>query len=118
MAEEQVNPPSRPKASPPDYQKYDLGDFKLQSGSSLPSAWIAYKTFGAPSSPAILYPTWYSGAISDNEWLLGADKALDPGKYFIIITALFGNGQSISPSKLKHFSVSQGEFLRQRPCPA
>lgn len=98
MAEGEVNLPSRPKASAPDYQKYDLGDFELQSGSTLPSAWIAYKTFGTPSSPAILYPTWYSGSISDNEWLIGADKALNPDKYFIIIAALFGNGQSISPS--------------------
>ena len=77
---------------------YDLGDFKLQSGASLPGAWIAYKTFGDPKSPAVLYPSWYSGTIADNEWLIGEDKTLNPKKYFIIITALFGNGQSISPS--------------------
>jgi homoserine acetyltransferase len=81
-----------------DYKTFDLGDFKLQSGSSLPGAWIAYKTFGDSSSPAVLYPSWYSGLIGDNEWLIGEDKALNPKKYFIIITALFGNGQSISPS--------------------
>jgi len=77
---------------------YDLGDFKLQSGASLPGAWIAYKTFGDPKSLAVLYPSWYSGTIADNEWLIGEDKTLNPKKYFIIITALFGNGQSISPS--------------------
>ncbi|KAL9628628.1 MAG: hypothetical protein Q9164_007198 [Protoblastenia rupestris] len=98
MAKGEIDLPSRPKVSSPDYQKYGLGDFKLQSGSTLPSAWVAYKTFGAPSFPVILYPTWYSGSISDNEWLIGADKALNPDKYFIIITALFGNGQSVSPS--------------------
>lgn len=37
-------------------------------------------------------------AISDNVWLIGEDKTLSPRKYFIIITALFGNGQSSSPS--------------------
>lgn len=84
-----------------DYEKYDLGDFKLQGGGVLPGAWIAYKTFGDSGSPAILYPSWYSGAIGDNEWLIGEDKALNPNKYFIIITALFGNGQSISPSNSK-----------------
>ncbi|KAK6352071.1 hypothetical protein TWF730_008903 [Orbilia blumenaviensis] len=84
-----------------DYKAYDLGDFKLQNGSVLPGAWIAYKTFGAPESPAILYPSWYSGLITDNEWLIGEDKALNPQKYYIIITALFGNGQSISPSNSK-----------------
>lgn len=81
-----------------DYQTYDLGDFQLQSGQTIPGAWIAYKTFGSSSRPAILYPSWYSGLISDNEWLIGEDKALNPDKYFIIITALFGNSQSISPS--------------------
>jgi homoserine acetyltransferase len=37
-------------------------------------------------------------AISDNFWLIGEDKTLSPQKYFIIIPALFGNGQSSSPS--------------------
>jgi len=77
---------------------YGLSDFRLQSGSTLPSAWIAFKTFGSPDLPAVLYPSWYSGLIADNEWLVGEDKTLNPQKYFIIITALFGNGQSISPS--------------------
>jgi len=85
----------------PDYETYDLGDLKLQNGETLPGAWIAYKTFGEKSLPTILYPSWYSGAISDNEWLIGSDKALNPTKYFIVITALFGNGQSISPSNSK-----------------
>ncbi len=81
-----------------DYSTFSLGDFTLQSGSTIPDAFIAYKTYGSPSNPAILYPTWYTGLISDNEWLIGSDKALDPNRYFIIIPALFGNGQSISPS--------------------
>ncbi|KAF6829448.1 hypothetical protein CMUS01_08158 [Colletotrichum musicola] len=81
-----------------DIKQFDLGDFKLQSGDVLPGAWIAYKTFGDPSLPAVVYPTWYSGAIADNEWLVGDDKTLSPTDYFIIIPALFGNGQSISPS--------------------
>ncbi|KAK1063541.1 hypothetical protein LTR12_006652 [Friedmanniomyces endolithicus] len=81
-----------------DYETYSLGDFKLKSGGSIPDAKIAYKTFGDPSNKAIIYPTWYSGAIADNEWLIGEDKCLSPKKYFIVITALFGNGQSSSPS--------------------
>uniref|UniRef100_A0A4E9DBR6 AB hydrolase-1 domain-containing protein n=1 Tax=Gibberella zeae TaxID=5518 RepID=A0A4E9DBR6_GIBZA len=81
-----------------DIKNYSLGNFTLQNGSVLPRAWISYKTFGDPSLPAVLYPSWFSGAISDNEWLIGNDKTLSPEKYFIIITALFGNGQSTSPS--------------------
>lgn len=39
-----------------EYQTYDLGDFKLQNGGSIPGAHIAYKTFGDVSNPAIIYP--------------------------------------------------------------
>ncbi|KAH8664396.1 homoserine acetyltransferase [Xylariales sp. PMI_506] len=81
-----------------DVKFYDLGDFPLKSGAVIPNARIAYKTFGNPANPAIIYPTWYSGKISDNEWLIGDGRALSPQKYFIIVPALFGNGQSSSPS--------------------
>lgn len=77
---------------------FPLGDFDLQSGQTLPGAWIAYKTWGDSSLPAVLYPSWFSGLISDNEWLIGEDLTLDPRKYYIVVPALIGNGQSISPS--------------------
>lgn len=82
----------------PEIKTFALGDFALVSGAVLPGAFIAYKTFGSPSLPAIIYPTWYSGLIADNEWLVGRDRALSPDRYYIIIPALFGNGQSTSPS--------------------
>jgi len=83
-----------------DYQTYKLGDFRLKSGGEIPDAFIAYKTLGDPSLPAIIYPTWYSGTISDNIWLTGSDKTLNPSEYYIIMPALFGNGQSSSPSNM------------------
>ena len=85
---------------PADYETYALGDWKLKDGSTIPNASIAYKTFGDPTLPAIIYPTWYSGSLSDNYWLIGEDKALNPKKYYIVVTALFGNGQSSSPSNM------------------
>lgn len=53
-----------------------------------------------PSSPAFYgrQLTRPSLVISDNFWLIGEDKTLNPKKYFIIIPALFGNSQSSSPS--------------------
>lgn len=81
-----------------DYETFKLGDWELESGEKIPDAHIAYKTFGAPSSPAIIYPSWFSGMISDNFWLIGEDKTLNPAKFYIIVPALFGNGQSSSPS--------------------
>jgi homoserine acetyltransferase len=51
----------------------------------------------------ILFLPWLTSiqlAISDSLWLTGSDKTLDPKKYYIIIPALFGNGQSSSPSNM------------------
>src|SRR6201996_1912529 len=84
-----------------DHAIFDLGDFVLQCGKTLRAAKLAYKTFGTLSSAkdnAIVYPTWYSGQHTENEWLIGPGKALDPDKYFIIIPNMFGNGLSSSPS--------------------
>jgi homoserine O-acetyltransferase len=84
-----------------DYEIFELGDVKLQSGATLRNAKLAYKTYGtlnADKSNVIVYPTWYSGQHYDNEWLIGEGMALDPQKYFIIIPNMFGNGLSSSPS--------------------
>ncbi|EGX91967.1 homoserine acetyltransferase family protein [Cordyceps militaris CM01] len=93
-----------------DFSTFDLGDFTLSSGETIPNAYIAYKTFGDKASPAIIYPTWFSGRIADNEWLVGAGKALDPARYFIIIPALIGNGQSVSPSNTRARRGSGAKF--------
>jgi homoserine acetyltransferase len=45
-----------------DYETYKLGSFKLKSGGEIPDAFIAFQTFGDPSLPAIIYPSWYSGS--------------------------------------------------------
>ncbi|ORX89979.1 homoserine acetyltransferase family protein [Basidiobolus meristosporus CBS 931.73] len=87
----------------PSIKLYQLGDFELQSGEILSSAYIAYRTYGSPKNPCILYPTWYSGTIvKGNEWLISTAehprRALDPNRYFIVVPALFGNGESMSPS--------------------
>ncbi|SPO23372.1 related to homoserine acetyltransferase family protein [Ustilago trichophora] len=84
---------------------FNLGDFELLSGEIIPNAHIAYRTYGDASKPAIVYPTWYSGTITDgNEWLIALPgkephtRSLDPSQFFIIVPALFGNGESSSPS--------------------
>ncbi|KAI6845783.1 hypothetical protein KC332_g4234 [Hortaea werneckii] len=82
----------------PPYQTYPLGDFALQTGTHIPQAHLAYKTYGDPQNPTIIYPTWFSGLIADNEWLISPTQTLDPTRYFIIVPALFGNSQSSSPS--------------------
>lgn len=84
-----------------DYEVYELGDVILQSGVTLPEAKLAYKTYGTLNNEkdnVIVYPTWFAGLHTDNEWLIGPSKALDPDKYFIIIPNMLGNGLSSSPS--------------------
>ncbi|WP_131735705.1 alpha/beta fold hydrolase [Actinomadura roseirufa] len=84
-----------------EHEIFDLGDFTLRHGATLRGARLAYKTYGtlAPDrGNAIVYPTWYSGRHWDNEWLIGPGMALDPGRYFIIVPNMLGNGLSSSPS--------------------
>ena len=84
-----------------DYDIFELGDVRLRMGATLRDAKLAYKTYGTlaeDKSNAIVYPTWYSGRHWENEWLIGEGMALDPGRYFIIVPNMLGNGLSSSPS--------------------
>ncbi len=84
-----------------DHEVFELGDVVLQSGLTLRGTKLAYKTYGrlsAAKDNAIVYPTWYSGQHTENEWLMGSGMALDPEKYFIVVPNMFGNGLSSSPS--------------------
>ena len=76
-------------------------NFKLESGAVLPEVRIMYATYGtlnAAGNNAVLLPSHYMADAHGYEWLIGPDKALDPAKYFLIATELFGNGKSSSPS--------------------
>src|SRR5690625_2398539 len=84
-----------------DYEIFDLGDVTLQSGVTLPNAFLAYKTHGKLNENkdnVIVYPTAFGDQHTQNEWMIGKDMALDPRKYFIIVPNLLGNGLSSSPS--------------------
>lgn len=86
---------------PADYEIFDLGDVRLQGGATIRACKLAYKTFGTLNSArdnVIVYPTWYSGHHTENEWLIGPGRALDPATHFIIIPNMLGNGLSSSPS--------------------
>lgn len=84
-----------------DYEIFDLGNVALQSGVTLPGAFLAYKTYGKLNEQkdnVIVYPTAFGDQHIQNEWLIGSGMALDPEKYFIIVPNLMGNGLSSSPS--------------------
>lgn len=85
------------------YATYELANFRLQRGTVLERATLAYQTYGEllpDCSNAILYPTSYGATHEDLQWLIGPERILDPRQYFIIIPNQFGNGLSSSPSNL------------------
>src|SRR5206468_6994543 len=84
-----------------DYEIFEAGDVALQDGMTLRGARLAYKTYGRldeARANVIVYPTSYGAQHHDTEWLIRPGRALDPGKYFIVIPNMLCNGLSSSPS--------------------
>ena len=80
---------------------FDLGNFPLTAGFTIPNARLAYTTHGTLSAAkdnAILFPNFLGGSDQALELYIGNDLALDPRKYFIVLPGQFGNGFSSSPS--------------------
>src|ERR1700735_2272967 len=85
----------------PVRHEFVIKNFKTESGVVLPEAHVVYGTYGhlnAARDNAVLLPSHYMAKLNGYEWLMGADKALDPAKFFLVTTELFGNGSSSSPS--------------------
>src|SRR5580700_9258910 len=85
----------------PQPQRLALGDIELQSGETLADAQLVYVTLGVLNEArdnAVVLPTYYTGQHWNYLTLIGAGRALDPDRYFIVIPNMFGNGLSSSPS--------------------
>lgn len=84
------------------FELISIGALPLEEGGGLPDCRLAVATHGqlnAAKDNAILVPTWYSGTSKIMEQVyIGAGRALDPGKYFIIVVNQIGNGLSTSPN--------------------
>jgi homoserine O-acetyltransferase/O-succinyltransferase len=81
--------------------EFVIKDFKTESGAVLPQARVVYGTFGtlnASGDNVVLLPSHYMADMNGYGWVIGAGKALDPGKLFLVASELFGNGRSSSPS--------------------
>ncbi|HET9837955.1 MAG TPA: alpha/beta fold hydrolase [Candidatus Angelobacter sp.] len=93
--------PEKPRIEPPQVHEFVIANFKTESGVTLPQAKVVYGTYGklnAAKDNVVLLPSHYMAEHTGYEWLIGADRALDPAKYFLVATELFGNGHSSSPS--------------------
>lgn len=83
-----------------DFETYSIGDFSLEEGGIIPNCQLAYKTYGELNEAkdnVIVIPTWFSGTHFAYDPYIGEGRALDPGKYFIVIINQIGNGLSSSP---------------------
>jgi homoserine O-acetyltransferase len=90
-------------AQRPEVERHEfvIANFHTENGAVLPEAHIVYGTYGKLNedhSNAILLPSHYMANRRGYEWLIGADRALDPSKLFLVTSELFGNGGSSSPS--------------------
>jgi homoserine O-acetyltransferase len=93
--------PHRATAADGDQQIGQLHTCKLAGGRTIDDCFLGYRTWGtlnAQQSNAILFPTWFSGNSGDMAQFVGADKMIDPAKFFLIAVDALGDGISSSPS--------------------
>ena len=86
-----------------DYEILNLGDFEFQTGTTIPDAKLAYKTYGKLNSEAnnaIILVHGVNGTHESTVSVLmeGEERAISPERHFIIAPNMFGNGVSSSPS--------------------
>ncbi len=87
--------------SEPTQHEFVIHNFTTESGVVIPRARVVYGTYGslnAARDNAVLLPSHYMADLHGYAWLIGAGKALDPTKLFLVTSELFGNGRSSSPS--------------------
>jgi homoserine O-acetyltransferase len=80
---------------------FELGNFRVASGYTIPNAKLAYTTHGALNAArdnAVLFPNFLGGTDAALEIYIGEGRPLDPAEHFIILPGQFGNGFSSSPS--------------------
>jgi homoserine O-acetyltransferase/O-succinyltransferase len=93
--------PADNKQESGERHEFVIANFRTENGVTLPAARVVYGTYGrlnADKTNVVLLPSHYMADFHGYEWLIGADKALDSSKLFLVATELFGNGRSSSPS--------------------
>src|ERR1700674_1210561 len=93
--------PTQIRAADGEQKFAELGTCKLTSARQIENCRVGYRTWGtlnAQGSNAILFPTWFSGNSSNLAAFVGADKMIDPAKFFLIAVDALGDGVSSSPS--------------------
>ena len=103
-----------------DYDLISIGRVELEEGGVIPDCELAVATFGTLNEAkdnAILVTTWFSGTHQIfRDIYIGAEHALNPEKYFIVVVNQIGNGLSTSPHNATgvNESISMSSFPRVR----
>ncbi|KAF3395791.1 Homoserine O-acetyltransferase [Penicillium rolfsii] len=80
-------------------QYFELKDFTFQNGVTLPAVRLAFREFNPSGQKVALIPTCFRGRINTTlNFTTGVLR-----DYHVIVVALFGNGESSSPSNTKNF---------------
>ena len=93
--------PSLARAADGDQQIGQLHTCKLSNGRQIDDCFLGYRTWGtlnAQQSNAILFPSWFSGNSNNIANFVGADKMVDPARFFLVAVDALGDGVSSSPS--------------------
>jgi homoserine O-acetyltransferase len=98
-----------------DFQLADIGDLPLEEGATLRGCQLAYQTLGtlnATRDNAVLIPTWYSGNHGVmRDTYVGAGRAIDPARHFVVLVNQIGSGLGSSPHNLAG-SYGRARFQR------
>ncbi len=91
--------------TPGDYdvtgiEYYKIPSFQFVSGETLPVN-VAYRSYNPSSAKKACIPTCYGGRINTTLAFNGTDGALS--SYHVVVIAMFGNGESSSPSNTPDF---------------
>ena len=81
-----------------------LGNFQLESGQTIRSLRIGYRTIGklnGQKSNIVIFPTWFTGTTKDLVDLVVPGKLVDSSKYYVILVDALGDGVTSSPSNSK-----------------
>lgn len=79
----------------------NIDSFTFESGEVVSNIKLVYQIRGdlnSDKSNAILIPSHYAANHNGYDYLIGAGNALDPTKHCLILTNMFANGVSSSPS--------------------
>ena len=100
------------------FELRSIGRFELEDGGVIEDLQLAVATYGDLNEArdnAILIPTWFSGTHQTWEQAyIGAGRALDPERYFLVVVNQIGNGLSTSPHTTDDPSIAMSKFPQVR----